>query len=416
MESFSDRLKSLGIKTGANQPQTEAKTEEQKTRYDISAVVAGRDLETAFGTTYVVEIDYPLEGLHASGQIAYTVDRRTLGQWARIPNLHERPVNEFLYLDTETSGLAGGTGTFAFLIGLGYWTELGFHLIQLFMRDPGDEPALLAGLTHFLEPFKAIVTFNGKSFDVPLLNTRHVMNGFTTPFTAMPHIDLLPLARRLWRNRLPSRALKDLEIQILGLTRESEDVPGWLIPELYYEYLRSGDARPLGRVLYHNAQDVLSLGLLFNHVSDLLAHPLQVSPEQGLDLIAIARLYEEMDQSEMAVALYEHSLAQGLPLPFFLDTLRRYANLYRKQARWDEAMQLWEKAAGYHQVDACIELAKHIEHRQRDYEAALKWVETALTYVVEIPASPLRFDLQKDLDHRAERIRQKLQAQIKGQE
>jgi uncharacterized protein len=412
MESFNDRLKSLGIKTGAGQIPA-AKKEEEKKLFDIANVVPGRDLATAFGATYVVEIDYPLGSMHASGQIAYTVDRRTIGQWARILDFHQRPVSQILYLDTETSGLAGGTGTFAFLIGLGYWTETSFHLVQLFMRSPGDEPALLAGLAQYLTHFTTIVTFNGKSFDVPLLNTRHVMNGFTTPFTDLQHIDLLPLARRLWRNRLPSRALKDLEVQILGLAREEEDVPGWLIPELYYEYLRSGDARPLGSVLYHNAQDVLSLGLLFNHVSDLLSHPLEVSPEQGLDLIAIARLYEEMDQTELAVTLYEHSLTQGLPLPFFLDTLRRYAGLYRRQERWEEAMQLWVKAADYHQVDACVELAKHLEHRVRDHAAALKWVETALAYVAEIPPSPLRHDLQKDLEHRAIRIRQKLTAQEK---
>ncbi|HEX2979982.1 MAG TPA: ribonuclease H-like domain-containing protein, partial [Anaerolineaceae bacterium] len=108
----------------------------------------------------------------------------------------------FLFLDTETTGLGGGTGTYAFLIGLGYLGPDGFHLIQLLMRDPTEEPALLDLLNHYLAAFPAIVTFNGKSFDIPLLNARHVLNGVTTPFGGMQHIDLLPLARRLWRNRL----------------------------------------------------------------------------------------------------------------------------------------------------------------------------------------------------------------------
>lgn len=410
MDSLADKLKSLGVKTGAPQ---KPPSPEQKAGFDIAQVVPGQDLPTAFGPTFVIETDYPYEQLHEISRSAHFVDLTTLGQWAGMPDIHQHSIEDFLFLDTETSGLAGGTGTFIFLVGIGHWTASGFHLIQLFMRDPGQEPAMLAGLTHFLEPFKAIVTFNGKGFDVPILNTRHVMNGFTSPFIKFPHIDLLPLARRLWRNRLPSRALKDLETEILGLARTQEEVPGWMIPEIYYEYLRTGDAQPLSGVVYHNAQDIVSLGLLFNHVAGLLAAPLQVSPQQGLDLIAIARLYEEMDQWDQAVHLYEHSLTQGLPLPFFLDTLRRYANLYRKQGRWEEAMRLWVKAVDYHQVDACVELAKHHEHRQRDYEGALHWVEVGQGFVAEIPASPLRRLLQADLDHRAARIRQKLLTQSK---
>jgi uncharacterized protein YprB with RNaseH-like and TPR domain len=405
MESLADKLKSLGAKTGTSPSKAQT---QPKVRFDIAEVVPGMDFETAFGNTFVVENDYPVESFVGNEHLFRPLNLETLGQWAKIEGLAERPLDEFVLLDTETSGLAGGTGTFVFLVGLGYRTANGFHLIQLFMRDPGQEPALLAGLAHFLASFKTVITFNGKSFDIPMLNSRHVMNGFTSPFAEFQHIDLLPLARRLWRNRLPSRALKDLETDILGLARTDDEVPGWMIPELYYEYLRSGDARPLGGVIYHNAQDILSLGLLFNYVADLLSNPLQVVPKQGLDLIAIARLYEDLNQWEQAVQLYEHSLDQGLPLPFFLDTLRRYANLYRKQERWDEAIQLWIKAAGYHQVEACVELAKHCEHRQRDYQGALNWVQTALGYVPEISPLPARREAQKDLEHRARRLEQKL--------
>lgn len=405
MESLADKLKSLGAKTGTSPSKTQS---QPKVRFDIAEVVPGMDFETAFGNTFVVENDYPVESFAGNEHLFGPLNLEMLGQWAKIEGLAQRPLDEFVLLDTETSGLAGGAGTFVFLVGLGYRTTNGFHLIQLFMRDPSQEPALLAGLAHFLASFKTVITFNGKSFDIPMLNSRHVMNGFSSPFGDFQHIDLLPLARRLWRNRLPSRALKDLETNILGLARTDDEVPGWMIPELYYEYLRSGDARPLGGVIYHNAQDILSLGLLFNYVADLLSNPLQVAPKQGLDLIAIARLYEDLNQWEQAVQLYEHSLGQGLPLPFFLDTLRRYANLYRKQERWDEAIQLWIKAADYHQVEACVELAKHCEHRQRDYQGALNWVQTALGYVPEISPLPVRREAQKDLEHRARRLEQKL--------
>ena len=242
-----------------------------------------------------------------------------------------------------------------------------------------------------------------------MLNARHVINGFTPPFTHLQHIDLLPLARRLWRNRLASRALKDLEAEILKLTRTEEEVPGWMIPEIYYEYLRTKDARPLANVLYHNAQDILSLGLLLNVMAGLLENPLQVSPKQGLDLIAVARMYEEINQWDFAVKLYEHSLAEGnLPLPFYLDTIKRYANLYRKQEKYVEALQLWIKAAEYHQTDACIEIAKHFEHRQKDYKSALLWVDTAMTYVMDLPILPERKILQEELTHRANRLQGKI--------
>jgi uncharacterized protein YprB with RNaseH-like and TPR domain len=411
METLDDKLKSLGVKKGINiaaRPETSPAPAPDRGGFDISQVVAGHDLETAFGITFVVEEDFPLASFSAHRHLFNPVDLGTLGHWAQINDLNSQAADSIVFLDTETSGLAGGTGTFVFLVGLAFRTPVGYRVVQVFMRDPSDEPAFLAGLAQFLAPFKTIVTFNGKSFDIPMLNTRHILNGFTPPFSQLAHIDLLPLARRLWRNRLPSRALKDLEQQILGITRTAEEVPGWLIPELYFDYLHSKDARPLKSVLYHNAQDILSLGLLFNYVADLLANPLQIAPEQGLDVIAIARLYEDLNRWEQAVVLYEHGLAQGLPLPFFLDTLRRFANLYRKQEQWDDAIRLWNKAAQeYHQVDACIELAKCHEHRRPDYSQALHWVELGLTYTLEIPAIAVRNELQKDLNHRAARLRRK---------
>ena len=370
----------------------------------------GKEFATAFGPTFVVEKDFPFEEIEGNGLQTNGINLEMIARWSGYPEITGQPLEDFLFLDTETSGLSGGTGTFVFLVGLGYWTQTGFHLIQLFLRDPSQEPGFLAGLAHYLSTYKTIVSFNGKSFDVPMLNTRHILNGFTTPFSQMQHIDLLPLARRLWRNRLASRALKDLEVEILDLSRTDEEVPGWMIPELYYEYLRTKDARPLANVLYHNAQDILSLGLLLNVMADLLENPLQVSPKQGLDLIAVARMYEELNQWEIAVQLYEHSLANGnLPLPFYLDTIKRYANLYRKQERYEEALQLWIKAAEYQQPEACVEIAKYFEHRQRDARRALDWVETALTYLKEVPSMPARAIMQEELDHRARRLKLKLQ-------
>jgi tetratricopeptide (TPR) repeat protein len=315
-----------------------------------------------------------------------------------------------LFLDTETSGLAGGTGTYAFMIGVGYRTEEGFELLQFFMRDPSQESAILAALDELASHFDVVVTFNGKSFDIPLLNTRYTLNGLTPPFAPFQHIDLLHLARKLWRDRLPSRALGELENAILNVGRTREDVPGWMIPEMYFEYLRSGDARPLANVFYHNAIDILSLAALYNHVAGLLNDPLQTAADSGFDLAAIARLYEEMGRIEEAAQLYASSLDRGdLPEEFFFKTIERYALLRRRQGEWDKAVQLWRQAAEHGELFACIELSKFYEHRERNYTEALRWANFAYQtlkerYFWEQAGRPVEKEIERRIGRLTQRV------------
>jgi uncharacterized protein len=414
MESLSDKLKALGIQRGAGditnaqRPAVPAKAMGSGASFPIERVVQGIDLDTAYGTTFIAEQLFPEE--HQQGTVALNalVSPTILAQWARLPNVFADRLANVAFLDTETSGLAGGTGTYAFLVGIGFRIAHGFKLVQIFMRDPGQEPALLAAITQILDPFDTIVTFNGKSFDVPLLNTRHVLNGFSTPFSNLHHVDLLPLARRLWRNRLPSRALSSLENEILGLQRTREEVPGWMIPGIYFEYLKNGDARPLEGVFYHNAMDIVSLAALFNYMAGMLAYPLQDPVLPGLDLVALARLYEEMQDFEKAILLYERGLDQGLPKEFFIQTLERFAQLYRRQEKWENAVNLWKRAAGHKYLEAHIELAKYYEHQQRDYDQAILWTQVAIELVVETEKNPfIRSNLINDLQKRLDRLLKK---------
>jgi uncharacterized protein len=306
MESLSDKLKSLGVTVGAhNLPPPKP----VKKGHPIESVVQGDFDCTPFGDTFVVTQDYAGDYQHGIMTLCSSVDPTILNECCRCNIVEDVGLDRYIFLDTETSGLSGGTGTYAFLIGLGYRTANGFRLVQLFMRDPGHETALLASLARFIDSFEVVVTFNGKLFDIPLLNARHIMNSYPSPFGEMQHVDLLPVARKLWRNRLPSRALKSLETDILNLPRTDEEVPGWLIPQLYFDYLRSGDARPLAGILYHNAMDILSLAALFNFVSDILMDPSDTRLLDSLDIAAIARIYEEMGRHEKAIALYERSRA-----------------------------------------------------------------------------------------------------------
>jgi tetratricopeptide (TPR) repeat protein len=256
-----------------------------------------------------------------------------------------------------------------------------------------------------------VVTYNGKSFDIPLLNARHTLSAFRSPFPAMQHVDLLALSRRIWRNRLPSRSLGSIEHDVLAINRTEEEIPGWMIPEMYFDYLKTGDSRPMAGVFYHNRMDILSLAALFLHQSNLLSNPMDWLAAEGLDLIAIARLYDDTGRREQAIQLYEHSLSLGLPRPFFIQTLYRYADLARKEARFDQALGLWHKAAEMDEIPACLELAKHYEHRERDFDTALKWTEQAFRLLDQsIQPLYLKKITLAELKKRQDRLYRKLQS------
>jgi uncharacterized protein len=372
-----NKLKSMGVHVGTGNLKAQPKP--RHSAYGIETVVQGADHETVYGMTFITREEFPADYQHGQVPLCASCDMDVLAAYSGTPRITQPGGCNVAFLDTETSGLMGGTGTYAFLIGVGYRTVTGFELVQFFMRDPGQEPALLAALDQWLARFNAIVTFNGKTFDLPLLTTRYTMNGFTAPFPSFEHVDLLNVARKLWRDRLPSRALGELEKEIVRFYRTNDDIPGWMIPEIYFEYLRSGDARPLAGVIYHNARDILSLATLYGHIAGMLKDPLGEAVNYGLDLAAIARLYEGLGWIEQAAQLYERSLEMGdLPEDFFFKTMERYALLHRRQGDWEKASLIWKKAADKGQVFACVELAKYYEHRERNYMEALQWARKAL--------------------------------------
>ena len=269
MPSLSDKLKSLGVKVATDIPAP--KPEEH---FDINSVLSGVLLPTLLGETFMYEERFASDYHHGRAPIRIAAPLDVMSAWAADARLRELPIESFAFLDTETSGLAGGTGTYAFLVGVARFAESGeFVLQQFFMRDPSEEPAMLEGLAQFLAPAHALVTFNGKAFDAPLLATRYRLHNIPIPFKDFAHLDLLPLARRLWRDRLESRTLKYLEENILQAPRTIEEVPGYEIPYLYFDYLRDGDARPLKGVFYHNAMDVVAMAALLSHTAALLANP-----------------------------------------------------------------------------------------------------------------------------------------------
>jgi uncharacterized protein len=300
-------------------------------------------------------------------------------------------------LDTETTGLAGGTGTLAFLIGIGFWDETGgFRVEQLLLRAPGDEPDVLARLDGLLEGAGVLVTFNGRTFDVPLLRTRYVMNRMRARALDGPHLDLLPPARRLFQGRAPDCRLQTLEWRVLGRRRElRDDVPGAEIPLRYQSYLRTGDAGALRAVLEHNRRDVVSTALLLGHVLARLADPLEQA-EDGWELLAAAELWWRAGNGDLADAALERGLVISRSLPVRRRLLRMRARLARRAGRYDLARVLWEVYREEFPEENLghVEASKLLEHKVKDLRAALDAAQSA-----PLPTT--------DLTHRLSRLRRR---------
>jgi len=401
--SLKDKLKSLGVKTGTSHlppPKTDS--------VSIDSVVSGSFISTHRGDVFAAEQIYPSGYIYGSAPLVSTRSFTLISQWSNDPNVLDLPLDKFAFLDTETSGLSGGTGTYAFLVGAARFIDGKYVLKQFFMRDPAEEPALLEGLAKFLAPCEALVTFNGKAFDAPLLSTRYKLHHIPIPYKEYSHVDLLPLARRLWRDRLESRALKYLEEHVLGLTRSSEEVPGYEIPWLYFDYLRTRDATPLGGVFYHNAMDVVAMAALLAHMNDMLESPFEGKVEHGLDFVAIGKLFEDLGRWDEAARLFERGLEFGLGESDFGVAVKRLSILQKKRGDMDEAVRLWEESARKGHLYAFIELAKYHEHKQRDAKIAMKWTNSALKHVKnsDMPEY-MRTYWINEIEHRLQRLKRK---------
>jgi hypothetical protein len=410
--SLSDKLKALGVRLG---PAELAPPHPPNQRYNIQNVLGARQYSTLVGDTYVVEQSYPQGYLHGQSPLNLTAAMRVMSAWAGEARLNDLPAQAYAFLDTETTGLQGGTGTYAFLIGVGRFEGESFHLAQFFMQDPSAEPAQLAALDEFLAPCQILVTYNGKAFDIPLLNTRYLTHGLAAPYNGYAHIDLLHLSRRLWRDRLPSRTLSNIEAHILGSARTSDDVPGWMIPQLYFDYLRSGDPTPLVSVFYHNAMDVVSLAALLNRTAAMLDDPFSPEIQHGVDMVSLAKLFEDLGDLDTATRLYIHGLhhltpQEGeFPREVYLSALLRLASIYKHTGDYPAAADLWREAANQCDIDAHVELAKYFEHQKKDYSEAIVWARAALVCLGErsLP-HPYQHLWLAELEHRLERLERKL--------
>jgi uncharacterized protein YprB with RNaseH-like and TPR domain len=320
-----------------------------------------------------------------------------------------------VYLDTETTGLVGGTGTCAFLIGIAAAEGSQFVVRQLFLRDYPEEKAMLAALAEALEPYQGLVTFNGKTFDIPLLETRYALARMKSPFARLLHLDLLHPARRLWKLRLESCELIHLEQELLGISREG-DVAGSEIPGIYFDYLRTGDARGLQPVIYHNALDVVSLAALTVNLASALAELDADQAAPSLDLFSLSRIFDRAGATEKSLSTCQRALAAGLPQSVETRALWHLALHHKRRRQHELAASLWielTRREAEFAIKAYEELAIHYEHRCRDVKRALDFVEQAMGWLQDSlgrgsKATPAIGSRQlKRFRHRLERLRRK---------
>jgi uncharacterized protein YprB with RNaseH-like and TPR domain len=380
----------------------------------LEEMVAGRTVTNEHGEFFLAEQAYPLDQPH--GDMPLVRLRSQAGAAVSIlagePGFEAFDLSRAVYLDTETTGLAGGTGTAAFLIGVGFVRDEEFVVRQYFMRDFHEEPAVLHDLARELEGFSGIVTFNGKMFDLPLLESRFRLNRTRFPLASVAHFDLLFPARRLWKARLESCRLVHLEAQLLRVRRQ-EDVPGEQIPQIYFDYIRGGDALLLGRVFHHNRIDIVSLAALSALACEWVEGGLAEDPR---DVLSLARVLERADEHERSLAEYRRALdasAGGDAVLVRRASLGRLAARAKAAGDLDAAVRYWEHAAEEGELAAFRELAVLHEHYRRDVRRALAAVEAGLARLARAFDAPLR--LRHDLEHRRDRLERRLAARPEGE-
>lgn len=405
---LTEKLKRLGVRLGSEREPIS----KSKLKVSVDRVVQGRFLETALGAVFSSDHIYPSVHQHGKSKIKPGKEISRLAQWARLERFELADYDDFVFIDTETTGLSGGTGTMAFMVGAARFVAGDLVLEQFFLQNPAEEGALLTALSNFCGEIKAIVSYNGKAFDLPILNTRFVLNGMSSPFEGLPHFDLLPITRRVWKARLDQCNLGNIEHHILGLDRDPDEVPGYLVPEIYMDYLHSADATPLKGIFKHNENDVVSLAALFSTLNDLLEDPLGQTEAYASDHVSIGRLMGSLGDEEMAIKLYESGNALGGENAVQSMALLRLADIHRHRRNWSSAVPLWEEAASRNSVFALIELAKYYEHREKAYSLALDKTLKAIALSLSLPEAAQPRQLRRDLLKRKIRLEQILARQI----
>jgi uncharacterized protein len=359
-----ERLIALTDKGRGLAPRTETRAVERKRREPVQV----------FENSYLLAANYGQIPIAMGLQIPADI----IGFLSRDAAFEGLDLSTALFLDLETTGLSNGTGTVPFLVGLGYYRDERFKVTQFFLNEMAEEERLVRELDAFVREmgFRSLVTYNGKAFDVPLVETRFALHRMPCPLRGMPHLDFLFSARSLWQHKYDSCRLFHLAQQIVQAER-SEDIPGAEVPLRYFQYIRSGDFSLIDPILYHNQEDLLSLlGVVVAGAVLVDRHRAAAARGEGdpMDLYGVAKLFERAGDTATSAVLLEKALAggRGLSAEVSIVARKKLSHHFKKNKDWDKALPFWQEMAAGEEVDCFRELAIYFEHTAKDLDEALR--------------------------------------------
>jgi uncharacterized protein YprB with RNaseH-like and TPR domain len=371
----------------------------------IEQLVKGEVISIPEGEAFLAKEDFPSDLRCGEMALADILNIPTYPAHllSRDERLKELDFRKALFLDTETTGLTGGTGTFAFMVGLGFFQEDRFSVHQFFMRDYSEERASLSLLKNVIDSFQFLVTFNGRQYDIPLLETRFILSRMVSKIREMPNFDLLYPSRKIWKGAYENCRLVTLESRLLGVERTG-DIPSEWIPSLYFEYIQTGDARRISQVFYHNRMDILSMVALAGRIHLVYHDPQAARPRKGIEHFALGRLFWEHGQREKAIPCFEIALKR-CDDDLSWEVMKWLSMAFKKTGHGERARSLWEEMLSWpykKEIFPYIELAKYHEHRLKDWDRAMAYVDEALGLI------PLHQHGEIELlQHRRRRLEQK---------
>ncbi|RKY77703.1 hypothetical protein DRQ07_08420 [candidate division KSB1 bacterium] len=381
---------------------------------DINKLLKGENSENEFGSFLKITKKIPLKKKHGridlnmseslSSEILNMID-------AGISLPQNFDYNNLIYLDTETTGLAGGTGTVPFLTGVGYFNKDSFCVTQYFMRDFSEEKAVLFELSKIINKKSVIVTYNGKCYDLNVLNSRFTISRLKNPFTEIKHLDLLFPARRLWKKRIGSCSLINIEKNILQFNRE-DDIPGYMIPSVYFDFVHNGITGGIEKIVTHNVYDIVSLAAINVHLAGIYISPFKYLSDWQ-DLFSLGRIFENLGKIDNAEECFKKSARVSEAKNGIEESLVKLAYIYKRAGDWGSAERIWKYIINKfpHNLEIHTELAKYYEHVKKDYNLAHKVVDRALNFIYlksELYGG-ISFSMQTgELKYRGSRIKRKI--------
>lgn len=393
--------------------QVQKPVQPKDTGLDIHNLLQGSVCSNEDGSFFAIQKKYPLTYLYGGCSLGSALGVQMSTLQKLCPGMKcSADISELLFLDTETTGLSSGVGTVAFLIGTGFFEEDAFVLRQYFMKDYNEEPAVLRALNELSGRFKGLVTFNGKSFDWNLLQSRFTFSRMRPALKEPLHLDLLFPSRRIWKLKLESCRLSVLEESILGEYR-TDDIPGAMIPSVYFKYLEDRNAGEIVKVVKHNELDILTMVSLLVRISAMIEDPM-AETDGGHELLGVGRIFEASGEYDRTVRCFESCMKSDTH--YIKDTAsRRLSDIYKRNGNYQRAVEHWENMLSGpddFNLFPMIELAKYYEHKEKNVLKALEIVERAMRRTIQLGfKNNVYFH---DLKKRYERLRRKAEKTVIG--